>query len=215
MFDVLIVRNKCDLATEYTHWVGDGLMAFLKGKGYTVTDLSDADASPSNVSAALANTSKAAILLDHGSPGVFWGEENGNIAAVLNTSNVGSLACDLHIYTLACSTNANGGLGDTAVKNGCLSWLGYTEPVYATKTASFKACIWAYVEAMAAGKTLEQCEAALRTAYNSHYDESFIYKYNADRLLLRTSAIGMTVESHNREAHIVPLVWHTLFARSV
>lgn len=45
MVDFLIIRNKFDTATVYTNWIGDGLAAYLQGKGHTVTDLSDTDAS--------------------------------------------------------------------------------------------------------------------------------------------------------------------------
>ncbi|NIN69810.1 MAG: hypothetical protein GTO63_35040 [Anaerolineae bacterium] len=51
---------------------------------------------------------------------------------------------------------------------------------------------------MAQGKTMEDCEQALRQAYAVRTGQSFIYQYNLDRLLLRRSADGMTIHSHNR-----------------
>lgn len=202
MVDFLIIRNKCDLATEYTNWIGEGMKAYLEGKGHSVTDLSDADASPEKVEEWLkfANekTMRAVVALDHGSPGVFWGEKDGNIAQAINQANAEPLTKELQVYTLACSTNADAGLGETAVAHGCFSWLGYTEPVYAAKSQSFKECIWSYMEAMAEGKTMEQCEQALRQAYADRTSQSFIYQYNLDRLLLRKSANNMSINSHNR-----------------
>jgi hypothetical protein len=202
MVDFLIIRSKCDTATEYTNWIGEGMKAYLESKGHSVTDLSDADASPEKVEEWLKfgnqKTMKAVIALDHGSNGVFWGEKNGDIEEVITQANAEQLTEGLQVYTLACSTNADGGLGETAVANGCFSWLGYTEPVYAAKSQSFKECIWSYMEAMAEGKTMEQCEQALRDAYAARTDLSFIYQYNLDRLLLRRSADNMTVNSHNR-----------------
>jgi len=210
MADFLIIRSKCDLATEYTHWVGEGMKEYLESKGHSVTDLSDADASPEKVSDWLQydnrETMKAVIALDHGSLDVFWGEKNGNIAAAIDLANAEDLTKGLQVYSLACSTNGAGGLGETAVSKGCYSWLGYTEPVYAQKSQTFKECIWSYVEAMAEGKTMEQCEHALRDAYAARTGRSFIYQYNLDRLLLRKSANNMTINSHNRLPKEIPLV---------
>jgi hypothetical protein len=202
MVDFLIIRNKCDRATEYTNWIGEGMKAYLESKGHSVTDLSDVDASPKKVEEWLKydnkKTTKGVIALDHGSCDAFFGEKNNQIAEVINKDNAEQLTKELHVYTLACSTNGDGCLGETAVAKGCFSWLGYTEPVYAAKSQSFKECIWSYMEAMAEGKTMEQCEQALRQAYASRTDQSFIYQYNLDRLLLRKSANNMTINSHNR-----------------
>lgn len=73
-------------------------------------------------------------------------------------ANVEQPTKKLHFCSLTCSTNAAGGLGETVVKKGCFSWLGYTEPVYAAKSQWFNECIWSYMETMAEGKTMEQCE---------------------------------------------------------
>jgi len=202
MVDFLIIRNKFDTATEYTNWIGDGMKQYLEGKGYSVTDLSDADASPEKVEEWLKygnmKTIKAVIALDHGSPGVFWGEKNNAAAEVINLANAEELTEKLQVYTLACSTNADNGLGQKAVEKGCFSWLGYKEPVYAAKSQSFKDCIWSYMKTMAEGKTMEECEAALKKAYQDRTSESFIYQYNLDRMLLRKSQNNMTINSHNR-----------------
>lgn len=202
MADVLIIRNKCDTATEYTNWVGEGMASYLQSKGHCTTDLSDADASPEKVEEWLKHDTrkivKAVVALDHGSSDAFWGERNGQLTQVINLANVEQLTKKLHLYSLACSTNADHGLGETAIEKGCFSWLGYKEPVYAAKSQSFKECIWSYLEAMADGKTMEECEQALRQAYAVRTDQSFIYQYNLDRLLLRKSADNMTINSHNR-----------------
>ncbi|MCK4816451.1 hypothetical protein KA005_11845 [bacterium] len=202
MSDFLIIRNKCDAATEYTNWIGDGLKAYLEGKGHTVTDLSDAQASPANVQQWLnyagMKTKKAVIALDHGSCSAFYGEENNNATPVITKTNVDDLTKDLHVYTLACSTMGNNCVGPTAVEKGCYSWLGYTEPVYAMKYQPFKECIWTYIEAMAEGKTIEECEAALRKAYQDRKSLHMVFGYNLDRLLLRKKQSGMTINSHNR-----------------
>ena len=199
MSDFLIIRNKCDTATEYTNWIGEGLKEFLETKGYSVTDLSDMDASPENVLLWLKTenqkTMRAVVALDHGSDDAFWGEKNGALAQVLNLSNV-EITKQLHVYTLACSTMAQ--LGVTAISKGCYSWLGYTEPVYAAHSDSFKQCIWSYVVAMAEGKTMEQCQQVLHDAYLAHKDESFIYQYNLDRMKLGTSVANSTILSHTR-----------------
>lgn len=202
MVDFLIIRNKCDRATEYTNWIGEGLKAYLEGKGHSVTDLSDEDASPEKVEEWLRydneKITKAVLALDHGSPNAFYGEQGGAIKPVIDLGNVEQLTKKLHVYTLACSTNADGGVGETALQKGCFSWLGYKEPVYAAQSQSFKECIWSYIEAMAQRKTLEECEEALRRAYTTRTGQSFIYQYNLDRLLLRKSADGMSIHSHNR-----------------
>jgi len=188
--EFLIIRNKFDTATEYTNWIGAGLKGYLESKGYTVTDLSDSAANPENVENWLdinnEKISKVVIALDHGSNNAFYGEKNNQGAEVINPSNVAKLTEDLHVYTLACSTNAPNGLGQKAISGGCYSWLGYTEPVYAMMHQSFKDCIWTYIKAMAEGKTIEQCVEILRKAYEDRDAESFVYKYNLDRMLIRT-----------------------------
>jgi hypothetical protein len=68
------------------------------------------------------------------------------------------------------------------------------------KYQPYKDCIWTYIEAMAEGKTLEECEAALRKAYSDRKHLSFVFGYNLDRLLLRKKQKGMTINSHNRTA---------------
>lgn len=202
MVDFLIIRNKCDRATEYTNWIGEGMKEYLESQGHTVTDLSDADANPEKVKEWLRydkeKTVKAVIALDHGSVDKFWGEKNNSLIPVIDTNNCRKLTRKLHVYTLACSTNAPGGLGKIAVKNGCFSWLGYIEPVYAMKSQSFKDCIWTYMIAMAEGKTMEECEQILRKAYADRDTESFVYQYNLERLSLRKIGNDMTINSHNR-----------------
>jgi hypothetical protein len=204
MTDILIIRNKCDTATDYTNWVGDGLKSYLEGKGHTVTDLSDAQATPENVDHWLnytdSRTKKLVIALDHGSCQAFYGEKNNSCVPVITLSNVQSMTKELHVYTLACSTNGNNCIGQKAIQSGCYSWLGYITPVYAMKYVPFKECIWSYIEALADGKTLEQAEAALRKAYEDRKSLSFVFGYNLDRLLLRKSQSNMTINSHNRGA---------------
>lgn len=221
MVDFLIVRNKClkadgteDPATRYTHWYGEGpftykdttynsLKDFLEKKGHSVTDLSDADASPEKVEEWLKydnmKTTKAAILFDHGSVSAFFGEKNNLAAQVINKANAEELTKGLQIYTFACLTNAPYGLGQRAVKKCCYSWLGYTAVVYAMWYEPFKECIWSYIEAMADGKTMEECEAALRERYQAHNDEGWVFGYNLDKMRLRKSRDSMTINSHNRE----------------
>jgi hypothetical protein len=220
MVDFLIVRNKCnksdgteDPATKFTHWYGDSftyknvnynsLKHFLESKGHTVHDLSNVDASPEKVHTWMnyndKKTRKAAILFDHGSTSAFFGEKNNLAEEVINKGNAEELTKELQIYTLACLTNAANGLGQTAVENGCNSWLGYTEVVYAQYSDPFKECIWSYIEAMADGKTMEECEAALRERYLAYDNLSFVFGYNRERMLLRKKEDGMTIESHCRE----------------
>ena len=204
MTDILIIRNNCDVATTYTSWVGEGLKGYLESKGHSVTDLKDAQASPENVHHWLnygsKRTKKAVVVLDHGSCSACYGEKNNQTAAVITKTNAEELTKKLHVYTLACSTNGNNCVGQTAIEKGCYSWLGYTVPVYAMKYQPFKECIWSYMEAMAEGKTMEQCEAALRKAYQDRKHLSFVFGYNLDRLLLRKSQSNMTINSHHRVA---------------
>jgi hypothetical protein len=208
MSDVLIIRNNCDAATTGTYNIGEGLVAFLQGKGLTVTELANAAASPANVQSWLATpptrTSKLVIGLDHGSVSAFYGELNNQAAPVITTANVESLCKGLHVYTFACSTCANGGLGQTAISKGAYSWLGYTEPVYVftdPNSALFKVLkevIWAYIGKLADGFTLETAEKALRDAYAAHSGDNPLFNYNLARLLLRKQTSGMTIQSHNR-----------------
>ena len=208
MSDILIIRNNCDAATSATYEIGTGLAAYLQAKGHTVTDLADAAASPANVQYWLATppirTSKLVIGLDHGSVSAFYGELNNQATPVITTANVESLGKGLHVYTFACSTCANGGLGQTAISKGVYSWLGYIEPVYvftdpnSTLFKILKDVIWAYIAKLADGFTLETAEKALRDAYAANSQKNPLFSYNLARLLLRKQTSGMTIQSHNR-----------------
>ena len=206
--DILIIRNKADAATIGTHAIGDGLKPHLESKGFSVTDLSDEQASPENVNLWLASnsvqTKKLVVAFDHGSCTAFYGEKNGEVTAVITQSNCEDLTKQLHVYTFACLTNGDNCVGQTAISKGCYSWLGYIVPVYVftdTDSSLFKtlrAIIWSYVTALADGKTIEQAEAALRAAYSAHTSEHWVFEFNLSKLLLRKSAANMTINSHNR-----------------
>jgi len=204
MVDILIIRNNADEVTKWTNWLGDGLQQYLESKGFSVKDLSDADASPENVSAwlnlASQNVTKAVIAFDHGSNDIFWGEKNGALTPVIDKSNAANLAKELHIYTFACLTNAANGLGQFAIQNGCNSWLGYTEPAWIFLSAyqPLKDCVWSYIKALAEGKTIEECEAALIQAYKDRINLHWVFKENLRMLLLRKSQNGMRINTHNR-----------------
>lgn len=208
MSDILIIRSNCDAATLGTYWIGDGLMAFLQGKGHTVTELSDAATTPANVQYWLTSstnrTTKLVIALDHGSTTGFYGELNNQPVQVISSANVKDLTQSLHVYTFACSTCANGGVAATGISQGTLSWLGYTEPVYVFTdhtSALFKTLkdvVWTYITKLADGYTLETAEKALRDAYTAHKADNPVFGYNLDRLLLRKKMAGMTIHSQNR-----------------
>jgi hypothetical protein len=208
MADILIIRSNCDAATLGTYWIGDGLMVYLQGKGHTVTELADAATTPANVQYWLTSTAnrttKLVIGLDHGSETGFYGELNNQVTQVIGTANVKDLTQGLHVYTFACSTCANGGLGATGINQGTLSWLGYTEPVYVftdPSSALFKTLkdvIWTYITKLADGFTLETAEKALRDAYTAHNGDNPVFGYNLARLLLRKKSAGMTIHSDNR-----------------
>lgn len=208
MADILIIRNNCDAATVGTYNIGEGLAAYLQGKGHTVTDLPDVAASPANVQYWLTSsanrTTKLVVALDHGSPTAFYGEVNNQVTPVITTTNVKDLTQNLHVYTFACSTCANGGVAATGITQGTLSWLGYIEPVYVftdPSSALFKTLkdvIWTYITKLADGFNLETAEKALRDAYAAHKSDNPVFGYNLERLLLRKKATGMTIHSHNR-----------------
>ena len=206
--DILIIRNKCDAATEATYALGEGLKAHLEAKGYTVTDLADSEASPQNVTYWLNSTNnltkRLIIAFDHGSCSGFYGEENNQIAAVITQSNVQDLTQRLHVYTFACSTNGDGCIGQTAIEKGCYSWLGYIDAVYiftdpnSALFKSLKEVIWSYITALADGKTLEQAEAILRESYAARKNDHWVFDYNLSKLLLRKKYSDMTIHSDNR-----------------
>lgn len=208
MADILIIRNNCDAATVGTYNIGQGLLAYLQGKGHVVTELADVAASPANVqywlTSAANRTTKLVVALDHGSEVAFYGEVNNQPAPVITMANAKDLTQNLHVYTFACSTCANGGVAATAISQGTLSWLGYTEPVYVFTDPSsvlfktLKDIIWSYITQLADGFTLETAEKALRDAYAAHKNDNPVFGYNLQRLLLRKKAGGMTIHSHNR-----------------
>lgn len=206
--DVLIIRNKCDAATDATYAIGEGLKAHLQSKGCSVADLPNTQASPDNVTKWLNSkdnsTRKLIVGLDHGSCQAFYGEKDNKVTAVITTSNVQDLTQRLHMYTFACSTNGNGCIGETAIQKGCYSWLGYIVPVYvftnpnSTLFKKLKEVIWSYPTALAEGKTMEQAEAILRTAYKKYANDHGLFKFNESKLLLRKKYNNMTIKSHNR-----------------
>lgn len=206
--DMLIIRNKADAATIATHAIGDGLSAHLQSKGYSVTDLSDVQASPENVTSWLNSTDnktkKLIIAFDHGSCSAFYGEKNSEVTAVISKSNCEDLTKNLHVYTFACSTNGDNCVGPTAISKGCHSWLGYIVPVYvftdpnSSLFKKLKDIIWSYITALADGKTVEQAEAILRAAYQANVSNHSLFSFNLSKLLLRKRANNMTINSHNR-----------------
>lgn len=206
--DILIIRNKADAATIATHAIGEGLKSHLQSKGYSTTDLSDAQASPENVTNWLNstnnNTKKLIIAFDHGGCPAFYGEKNGAVTAVVTNSNCEDLTKNLHMYTFACSTNGENCVGPTAISKGCYSWLGYIVPVYvftdpnSSLFKTLKGVIWSYVTALADGKTVEQAEAILRAAYQANVSKHSLFSFNLSKLLLRKRANNMTINSHNR-----------------
>jgi hypothetical protein len=206
--DILIIRNKADAATIATHAIGDGLKSHLQSKGYSVTDLSDEQTTPENVSYWLSSsnirTKKLIIGLDHGSCSAFYGEQNGAVTAVITKSNCEDLTKELHMYTFACSTNGDNCVGPTAISKGCYSWLGYIVPVYVftnTNSSLFKTLkdvIWSYVTALAEGKTVEQAETVLRNNYQANVSKHSLFSFNLSKLLLRKRSANMTINSHNR-----------------
>ena len=208
MSDILIIRSNCDPATYGTYKISEGLLAYLQSKGHTVTELADTSASPANVQYWLNSTSnrttKLVLAFDHGSETGFYGEVNNTVTAVITMANVKDLTKGLHVYTFACSTCANGGLGEKSIKEGAYSWLGYTEPVYVftdENTQLFKTLkeiIWSYIVKLADGFTLETAEKAIRDAYAAHSGDHMVFSYNLQRLLLRKKSAGMTIESNNR-----------------
>jgi hypothetical protein len=204
MADILIIRSKVDLETQWRYWLGDGLKQYLKSKGFSVKDLSDADASPENVSKWLnfgsQNVTKAIIAFGHGKEDILFGEKNGNNEAVIDKSNAANLTKELHVYAFAGRTNATNGLGQFAVQNGCYSWLDYTGSPWILMSAdqTFKDCIWSYIVTLAEGKTLEECEAALIKAYKDRASLHWVYVENLKLLMLRKSQNGMRINTHNR-----------------
>jgi hypothetical protein len=208
MVDILIIRSNCDPATSATYMMGEGLAAFLQAKGYAVTDLADANASPANVQYWLNSTSnrttRLVIAFDHGSNTGFYGELNNQITAVILMNNVKDLTQGLHVYTFACSTCANGGLGESAINQGCYSWLGYIVPVSvftdpnSTLFKTLKDIIWSYITKLADGFTLETAEKAIRDGYTAHKNDHPLFGNNLAQLLLRKKGTGMTIYSHNR-----------------
>lgn len=206
--DILIIRNKADAATIGTHAIGVGLKSHLEGKGYSVTDLSDTQTTPENVTAWLNSTSNQTRKLicgfDHGSCSAFYGEKDGAVTAVITKANCEDLTKDLHMYTFACSTNGEDCVGPTAISKGCNSWLGYVVPVYvftdpnSSLFKTLKDVIWSYITALADGKTIEQAEAALRAAYQANVSKHSLFSFNLSKLLLRKRDNNMTINSHNR-----------------
>jgi len=188
--DILIIRNNCDPATAVSNWLGEGLKDHLVEKGYSVKDLNGPDASRQNVENWLnisdSKTKKLVIGFDHGNNDNFFGEFDGQVSPVIDQLNVARLGKRIHVYTFACSTNIDQGLGQSAINNKCYSWLGYTNVIWGMQDETFKQCIWSYIDAFTDGKTLNEAERALRESYQRNINRHPTYRHNLDLLRLRT-----------------------------
>jgi hypothetical protein len=190
MKDCLIIRNKIDWVTDFTNWMGEGLKEEMERRGLSVVDLSGTAATPENVSYWLKSSnrriSKMVIDFDHGYPDKLVGERNGEEATIIDKQNAGDFTHDLDVYTFACSTGVRGGLGETAVKNGCRSWLGYTDTIWYDPfiASTFKKSMWSYILAMADGKPAEYCYQLLVHEYKKLAEESMISEWDLTKLVL-------------------------------
>lgn len=187
MKDCLIIRNKIDWVTEFTNWMGDGLKEALERRGLSVVDLSGPEATPKNVHYLLGNhkISKMVIDFDHGYPDRLVGQQNGEEACIIDKKNAGELTSGLDVYTFACSTGVAGGVGEIAVRNGCRSWLGYTDTIWYDPFIpyAFKKAVWSYVLAMADEKPAEYCYHVLINEYKK-LKNSIITEWDLDKLVL-------------------------------
>lgn len=187
--DILIIRNSCDQPTELSNWLGEGLKDYLVEKGYSVKDLSGADASRQNVENWLniseSKTKKLVIGFDHGDNNHFYGENNGQLSSVIDLLNVERLVKRIHVYTFACFTNIDQGLGQLAIKSKCYSWLGYTGEAWGIRDENFKQCIWSYIDAVTDGKSIDVAEKILRDAYQRNIKRHPSFEHNLKLLLLR------------------------------
>lgn len=203
--DCLIIRNRVDWVTAFTNWMGEGLKEELESRGLSVVDLSGSDATPENVEYWLNSSdrriSKMIIDFDHGYPDKLVGQLNGDEATIINKKNVEDFTKDLHMYTFACSTNVQGGIGEFAAKKGCKSWLGYTDTIFWDPflPEEFKKCVWSYPIAMAEGMPPEYCYKILMNEYKKLGRSSMICRWNLSKLVLRTSR--QYQQGHPFEAH--------------
>lgn len=187
--DCLIIRNKIDWVTDFTNWMGEGLKEALEARNCSVVDLSGPEATPANVSYWLKSgnrkISKMIIDFDHGYPDRLVGQQNGKEATIIDKWNAQSLTKDLDVYTFACSTGADNGLGEYAVNHGCSSWLGYTETIVFDPfiPEEFKKCVWSYPLALAEGVPVRECLKILANEYRKLSD-SFICRWDLEKLVL-------------------------------
>lgn len=161
---------------------------------------------------------KAVIVLDHGNKYSIEGESGNKPADVINMGNVVRYTKGLHVYTLACHTGEDGGLGEKAIGGGCQSWLGYAGEAEvisgsAQDEQSYKDCIWSYIIAMADGKTIEECEAALRDAYQARISASPAYLNNMNLMRLRTLEKGLSVGTADRRPE--PASWFAMIIEAL
>lgn len=128
--DCLLIRNSVGDAASFGSILGQNLKEKLTANRYSVIELSGDTATPSNVHYFLgANTgriSKMVIYIGAANENKLIGQKDGVVLPLMTKSNVGELTKNLDVLTFASKTAALGGIGDTAVGDGCHSWLGFT-----------------------------------------------------------------------------------------
>lgn len=131
--DCLLIINSVGDAASFGSILGRNIKEKLVAKRYSVIELSDSNATPSNVRYFLGATtgriSKMVIYIGGASEDELFGEKDGVCLPLMTKSNVGALTKNLDVIAFASETAAEGGIGDTAVNAGCHSWLGCTRPV--------------------------------------------------------------------------------------
>lgn len=188
--DCLLIRNSVGDAASFGSILGENLKEQLTAKRYSVIELSGDAATPSNVHYFLATNSgrisKMVTFIGAGTKDELICEKNGVILPLMTKSNVGGFTKNLDVLTFASKTASVGGIGETAVRAGCHSWLGYTANVGldAAFIKETEDALLHYIISILMRKPPKLCAREFATEYGRLAGKSKIMKADKDCLRL-------------------------------
>lgn len=188
--DCLIVRSDNDEDNPFMGWLGEGLKEILEKKRWSVIDLSENEATPSNVHYWLRmetrRISKMFIYFGNGYKDRLTGKLDNNEIDIITKPNVATMTRNLDVFSFAPNTAGENSIGELAVSLGCHSWLGFNGEIgfdenYADE---LKSCLFSYILAFADRESLHNCTALLREGFTSLSAKSELLKPNEKNLVL-------------------------------
>lgn len=119
---ILITRPNHDITTNYLCFWTEPVITLVKNKGLTFYDLLGPKASRKNFVSYLENTPDFVFINGHGSENLITGDKN---EIILDKENVSFTSKIKIVYARSCQAAKI--LGELLIKNGVLTFIGYTK----------------------------------------------------------------------------------------